>query len=74
VLAALLDCPVYLLFCLRREGVNHVYFERFAERLSWKRAARDAVIAASAQRYADRLAHHVRLAPLQWFNFYPFWP
>ena len=74
VLAALLDCPVYLLFCLRREGVNHVYFERFAERLSWKRAARDAVIAAAAQRYADRLAHHVRLAPLQWFNFYPFWP
>jgi len=73
VLAALLDCPVHLLFCLRRAGRNHVYFEPFAERIRWTRTARDAVIAEWAQRFARRLEHYLRLEPLQWFNFYPFW-
>ncbi|MGH8261061.1 MAG: glycosyl transferase [Steroidobacteraceae bacterium] len=73
VLAALLECPVHLLFCLRRGDVNHIYFETFAERLSWSRAERDAALAREAQRFADRLAHYVRIEPLQWFNFYPFW-
>jgi predicted LPLAT superfamily acyltransferase len=73
VLAALLDCPVHLLFCLRRAGRNHVYFEPFAERMRWPRSQRDAAIAVQAQRFAERLAHYVRLEPLQWFNFYPFW-
>jgi predicted LPLAT superfamily acyltransferase len=73
VLAALLECSVHLLFVLRRAGRNHVYFESFAERISWQRPSRDAVIAGHVQRYADRLEHYVRLEPLQWFNFYPFW-
>jgi len=73
VLAALLDCPVHLLFCLRRAGRNHVYFEPFAERIHWRRAERDAVIGSWAQRFAERLEHYLRLEPLQWFNFYPFW-
>jgi len=25
------------------------------------------------QRYAERLEHYARLAPYNWFNFYPFW-
>ena len=25
------------------------------------------------QRYADRLEYYTRLAPYNWFNFYPFW-
>jgi predicted LPLAT superfamily acyltransferase len=73
VLAALLDCPVHLLFCLRQAGRNHVYFEPFAERIRWPRPQRDGAIAVHAQRFADRLAHYARLEPLQWFNFYPFW-
>jgi len=73
VMASVLECPVQLLFCLRHGGRNHVYFERFAERISWQRGSRDAVIAEHAQRYAARLEHYLRLAPLQWFNFYPFW-
>ena len=73
IIAGLLQCPVHLLFCLRRGGRNHVYFEPFAERIEWTRATRDAVLAAHAQRFAARLEHYVRLAPLQWFNFYPFW-
>ncbi|HUN27810.1 MAG TPA: hypothetical protein VMU67_16025 [Steroidobacteraceae bacterium] len=73
VLAALLGCPVHLMFCLRRAGRIHVFFERFAERIVWERSDRGSVLAREAQRFADRLAHYVRLEPLQWFNFYPFW-
>lgn len=73
IIAGLLQCPVHLLFCLRRAGRNHVYFEQFAERIEWTRSTRDAVLAAHAQRFAARLEHYLRLAPLQWFNFYPFW-
>ena len=74
VMAALLECPVHFLVCLRIGGRNHAYFEPFAERIAWpQRSARDAVIAQYAQKYASRLEHYVRLAPLQWFNFYPFW-
>jgi predicted LPLAT superfamily acyltransferase len=73
IMAHVLQCPVHLLFCLRQDGRNHAYFEPFAERIEWTRATRDAVIAEHAQRYATRLEHYLRKAPLQWFNFYPFW-
>lgn len=73
VIAALLRCPVYLMFCLRQAGRNHVYFEPFAERIEWSRTTRDAAIAEYARRFGARLEHYLRLAPLQWFNFYSFW-
>jgi len=74
VMAALLECPVHFLVCVRQGGRYHAYFEPFAERISWpQRANREAVIAEHAQRYAARLEHYLRVAPLQWFNFYPFW-
>lgn len=73
VLAALLQCPVFLLFCLRRADGHHAYFEPFVDEVAWRRAERDAVIARLAQRFAIRLEHYLRLEPLQWFNFYPFW-
>ena len=73
VMASVLECPVHLLFCLRRGKQNHVYFEHFSDGISWQRSKRDAVIADYAQKYANRLEHYLRLAPLQWFNFYPFW-
>lgn len=73
VLAAVLECPVHLLFCLRRAGRYHVYFEPFAERITLPRAERETHLVREAQRFADRLAQYVALEPLQWFNFYPFW-
>jgi len=73
IIAGLLQCPVHLLFCLRRSGRNHVYFEHFADRIEWTKATRNAVLQDCARRYAARLEHYLRLAPLQWFNFYPFW-
>lgn len=73
VLASLLQCPVYLMFCLLEAGRYHVYFERFAESIVLPRHGREERLRRCAAHYADRLAHHCRRAPLQWFNFYDFW-
>jgi len=73
LLAGMLECPLNLLFCLKHDGRYHVILEPFAERLQWRRGQRDEVIAQWAARYADRLGHYCTRAPLQWFNFYPFW-
>jgi predicted LPLAT superfamily acyltransferase len=73
VLASLLQCPVYLVFCLADRGVYDVYFERFRDRVTLPRATRDAALSQLTADFAARLTHYCRLAPLQWFNFYDFW-
>jgi len=73
VLASVLECPVHLLFCLRVSGRNRIYAEHFATKVDWSRGERDRVITAHSQRFASRLEHYLSLAPLQWFNFYPYW-
>ncbi|MFO1394633.1 MAG: hypothetical protein U1F09_12790 [Steroidobacteraceae bacterium] len=74
VLASVLGCPVYLMFCLRVRGRHRFIVEPFAEKVSWQhRDDREVVLAQLAQRYASRVEYHLRMAPLQWFNFYPFW-
>jgi predicted LPLAT superfamily acyltransferase len=73
VLASVLECPVHLLFCLRRPAGYRVYFEPFCTQVRWQRAQRDAIIADLAQRFAARLEHYLLMEPLQWYNFYPFW-
>ena len=73
VLASLLQCSTFLLFCIPERGRYHVYFERFHARIALPRATREAVLRGLAGDYAARLAHYCLLAPLQWFNFYDFW-
>jgi len=73
LLAGLLHCSVNLLNCLKIDGRYQVIIEPFAERIQWKRSERDSVIRAWTQRYAEQLARRCLDAPLQWFNFYPFW-
>ncbi|MDH0304213.1 MULTISPECIES: glycosyl transferase [unclassified Pseudomonas] len=73
LLAGMLECPLNLLFCLKHQGRYRVTLEPFAERVHWRRGQRDQVIAEWAARYAQRLGHYCGQAPLQWFNFYPFW-
>ncbi|MFG3696134.1 glycosyl transferase [Stutzerimonas stutzeri] len=73
LLAGLLQCPANLLFCLKHGERFHVHLEPFAERIQWRRGERDAVVQQWVQRYADRLAARCLEAPMQWFNFYPFW-
>lgn len=73
-LAATLRVPVVLCFGLYRGGnLYELYFEAFSDELKMERTAREAQLRAIVQRYADRLAHHARSAPYNWFNFYDFW-
>jgi predicted LPLAT superfamily acyltransferase len=73
VMAGLLRCPVYLLFCLRLADGFHVFIEPFLETVHLQRVGREATLKNSAALFAARLEHYCRLAPLQWFNYYEFW-
>lgn len=73
MLASLLKCPVFLLFCLQLPDGYRLFFEHFTDALALPRGAREAALRQSAAYFAQRLAHYCRLAPLQWFNFFPFW-
>jgi predicted LPLAT superfamily acyltransferase len=73
VLAHLLECPVYLFFCLKEGGQYRVHLEHFAERVILPRRERQSALAGYAQRYARRLEVYCQRAPLQWFNFFDFW-
>ena len=74
LLASLMKCPVYLTFGLyRRPNQYDLSCEPFAEKLHIPRKDREAGLKDIVQRFADRLEHHARLAPENWFNFYDFW-
>jgi predicted LPLAT superfamily acyltransferase len=73
VLASLLACPVYLLFCLRIDGRYRVFIEPFADPLALPRRTRRQALEHAIVRYAQRLEAHCLLAPTQWFNFFDFW-
>ena len=73
VLAHLLECPVYLFFCLKRAGRYDLHLERFAERVELPPRSREEAIGRYVAEYAARLEYYCREAPLQWFNFYDFW-
>ena len=73
ILAGLLRCPVYLMFCLKQQQRYHIYLEKFAPQLSFDRRHRREQLHGAVQRYAKRLEYYCQLAPLQWFNFFPFW-
>jgi predicted LPLAT superfamily acyltransferase len=74
LLASALECPVYLAFGLFYEPNRYdLYCEPFAERIELPRRTRDAGATVWAQKYAARLEHYCRMAPDNWFNFYPVW-
>lgn len=73
ILAALLQCPVFTIFCLPQQNNHMVYFEAFSEGLIFPKDRREQLIQQSAQRYAHCLESYCVKAPLQWFNFYDFW-
>ena len=73
VLAHLMECPVYLFFCVRDKERFRVILEQFAERIELSRKSRLAEIGRVAARYSERLAHYTLQTPYQWFNYYDFW-
>ncbi len=73
IIANLLKCPVYLLFCIREGARYRLYFEPFADQVRLARSNRINDLKALTRRFAQRLEHYCLLAPLQWGNFYDFW-
>jgi predicted LPLAT superfamily acyltransferase len=73
ILASLLECPVYLFFCLREGNGYRIYCEPFAERIVLPRGERVPRLREYLQQYARRLEAYCMKAPYQWFNFYDFW-
>jgi predicted LPLAT superfamily acyltransferase len=77
LMAGLLGCPVVLLLALRTgPGGYRVYTELLAERVRLPRGSqegREAAVTEILAHYAQRLEHHIRLAPFQWFNFFDYW-
>lgn len=73
ILASLLKCPIYLMFCLKQKTQYHLYLELFSERLKFARREREIGLQQAVQDYAERLTYYCMKAPMQWFNFFPFW-
>lgn len=73
VLAALLQCPVFLIHCFRLQGAYRLGYEFFAEEIGANRKSREQDFRSSAQKFATALEEQVIRAPLQWFNFFDFW-
>jgi predicted LPLAT superfamily acyltransferase len=74
LLAGMMRCPIILFFGLYRGGNRYeIHFEQFAGEIVLDRHRRVEEVQVWTQRYVNRLEQYVRLAPLNWFNFYPFW-
>ncbi|HLC15877.1 MAG TPA: glycosyltransferase [Thermodesulfovibrionia bacterium] len=73
ILASLMRCPVYLLFCIKEEGQYKVYLELFSPQLDLPCKNRQKILQEYIARYAERLEYYCLKSPLQWFNFYDFW-
>ena len=73
LLAHLLQCPVYLFFCVKDGGRYHIEMEKLSDRIVLPREAREEALRAWLSRYVAALERQVKATPLQWFNFYDFW-
>ena len=74
LLASILRCPVFLVFGLYKAPNRYeLHCERFADRIELPRKDREGALRLWVQRYAERLEHHARQAPDNWFNFFDFW-
>ncbi|MDH3428622.1 MAG: glycosyltransferase family 2 protein [Gammaproteobacteria bacterium] len=73
ILASLLDCPVYFLFCLKKDRKYEVYLEKLADKLELPRATRKQDLERVIRRYAALLEEHCLAFPYQWYNFFDFW-
>ncbi len=73
MLAKVLQCEVQLMFSYRKG--KKIYFElvHFADRVTLPRKDEGQQLLAYTQQYASELERQAAQAPLQWFNFFPYW-
>jgi predicted LPLAT superfamily acyltransferase len=73
ILAAVLDCPVYTLFCMREGERYRLDIRKFADRIDLPRGARKAALDRYTAEYARILERYALEDPYQWYNFFDFW-
>jgi len=73
ILASLLECPVYTLFCVRAGDHHRLDVEKLTDRVVLPRGDRDKALGAYAAAFAARLERYAIADPLQWYNFFDFW-
>jgi predicted LPLAT superfamily acyltransferase len=73
ILAALLNCPVYFIFCLENNGRYEVHLERMTDALVLPRATRQQELQRVIEIFASRMEQHCLTFPYQWYNFFDFW-
>ncbi len=73
LLAHLLKCPVYTLFCVREAHRYRMYMAPFAEPADCSRDMRAEALAQWAGRYSRAVEARCQVAPFEWFNFFDFW-
>ena len=72
-LAAIMECPVFLMFCIKEQNRYKAYVEEFAQPKKVKRKERNEYFTGLAVKYAQRLEYYCQKSPYQWFNFFNFW-
>lgn len=73
VLASVLECSVYLIFCMQEKRHYRLEISPFAARLRVPRKERRLILQSIVQDYARQLEQKAVHYPLQWYNFYDFW-
>jgi len=73
ILAALLECPIYWIFCIKSDGRFKLIFEHVTDKLALPRKERAQILQNIVEKYAQRLSHYAVIYPYQWFNFFDFW-
>jgi len=74
LLAAMMHCPIVLFFGIYHGSNRYdIFFEELAGEVSLSRERWNEEVQPWIRRYVQRLEHYAKLAPLNWFNFYPFW-
>lgn len=73
IIARLFRVPVFLVLAAF-DGVGYqVHVESLVDDTELFDSDRDSFVRERVTLFADRLAHHVRSSPWNWFNFYDFW-
>lgn len=74
VLAHALGCPLYFVAGLYTKPNRYdLYCEPFLSEVRLARGKREESMRPLVSKYAERVEHHARLAPYNWFNFFDFW-
>jgi predicted LPLAT superfamily acyltransferase len=73
ILAFLLECPVYVLWCCREGHGWRLTLKPLVERIHLPRGSRQMALSDVARRYVTELEAICLKYPFQWFNFFDFW-